>query len=111
MQFVDAAMETGKSTLALQVAHIYQARYRHGLLLTMRRRAGAGRHRQPAGQSSARSRVTHTLNLFDPIASTPDGDIRPVDHVVLTRSSSSELARSPTPRTLPLTDPVVVTTD
>ena len=35
-------MDSGKSTLALQTAHNYESRGRHGLVFTNRDRAGTG---------------------------------------------------------------------
>ena len=35
-------MDSGKSTLALQTAHNYESRGRHGLVFTNKDRAGAG---------------------------------------------------------------------
>jgi len=58
-------MDSGKSTLALQTAHNYESRGRHGLVFTNKDRAGAGIISSRLGLQSAAIEVDIDMDIFD----------------------------------------------
>jgi len=58
-------MDSGKSTLALQTAHNYESRGRHGLVFTNKDRAGAGIISSRLGLQSAAIEVGTDMDIFD----------------------------------------------
>ena len=58
-------MDSGKSTLALQTAHNYESRGRHGLVFTNKDRAGAGIISSRLGLHSAAIEVDIDMDIFD----------------------------------------------
>ena len=58
-------MDSGKSTLALQTAHNYESRGRHGLVFTNKDRAGAGIISSRRGLQSAAIEVDIDMDIFD----------------------------------------------
>ena len=57
-------MDSGKSTLALQTAHNYESRGRHGLVFTNRDRAGTGIISSRLGLQSPAIEVGSEMDIF-----------------------------------------------
>ena len=57
-------MDSGKSTLALQTAHNYESRGRHGLVFTNQDRAGTGIISSRLGLQSPAIEVSSGMDIF-----------------------------------------------